>query len=125
MKSFIAILLSMVVFSVAAQSGPPPSITIRWSPVTTMNDGSPIPSGTSVSYNLYGGKTPTGPWSAPINILGTSTVRNGVDLGTLCYYLEAVVNGKVSLPTTPQCINVTPTPSTIPAAPTNVTIVQN
>lgn len=126
MRSFFAILLSVVALSVFAQTGPPPSVTIRWSAVTTMDDGSPVPSNATISYNLYGGKTPTGPWSAPISILGTSTIRNGVDTGQLCYYLEAVVNGKVSLPTTPACVNVVAAaPSTVPNAPTNVTVVQN
>lgn len=126
MKSYLAVLLSIVALSVFAQTGPAPSVTIRWGAVTTMNDGSPLPSNAAVSYNLYGGKTPTGPWSTPISILGTSTIRNGVDTGQLCYYLTAVVNGKESLPTTPACVNVVPAaPSTVPNAPTNVTIVQN
>lgn len=126
MRSFLAILLSVVALSIFAQTGPPPSVTIRWTAPTTMDDGSPVPSSATISYNLYGGKTPTGPWSAPISILGTSTIRNGVDTGQLCYYLEAVVNGKVSLPTTPACVNVVPAaPSTVPNAPTNVTIAQN
>ena len=125
MKLFLATLLSLITLTAVAQSGPPPSITIRWGAVTTMNDGSPVPTNAAVSYNLYGGKSPTGPWSAPVNILGTSTIRNGVDLGPDCYYVTSVVNGKESLPTTPQCITVTATPSTVPSPPTNLTIVQN
>lgn len=125
MKFLLAILLPLITLSVFAQSGPAPSVTIRWVAPTTMDDGSPIPSNAVISYNLYGGHTPTGPWSTPIPILGTSTIRNGVDTGQLCYYVTTVVNGKESLPTTPQCVNVTPTPSTIPNPPTNVTIVEN
>lgn len=101
-------------------------VNIHWAAVTTMNDGSPIPSGVSVSYNLYGGHSPTGPWSAPIQILGTSTVRYGVSVGDDCYYVTAVVNGKESLPTQPGCVTVTAqAPSTTPAAPTNLVITLN
>lgn len=102
-----------------------PSVTLRWDPVTTMDDGSPIPANAAVSYNLYGSHSATGPWAAAINLLGTSTVRNGVALGPLCYYLTALVNGKESLPTATACINVTATPSSVPSSPTNLTVSQN
>lgn len=130
MRFFVATLLSLVTLCVFAQTPDPtqpqPSITIHWGAVTTMNDGTPIPSTLSVSYNLYGGHSATGPWSAPISILGTSTVRYGVAIDTDCYYVTAVVNGKESLPTTPACVTVTAAaPSTVPSAPTNLVITLN
>lgn len=111
--------------AVAMADGLQPAVTIHWAAITTMNDGTPIPSGTAVSYNLYGSHAPTGPWTGPTNILGTSTIRYGVAVGDDCYYLTSLVNGKESLPTTPFCLNVTNTPSTVPSTPTNVVITQN
>lgn len=107
-----------------AQAATVPTVTIKWSPVTTYNDGSPIIGAVAVSYNLYGGHTPAGPWSAAIPYQGTSAVRSGVDLGQDCYYVTAVINGKESLPTQVMCLNVTETPSTIPSTPANATAVQ-
>lgn len=123
MRYLVALLLTLITLSAFAQTATGPSVTLKWDPVVTMNDGTPIPAGVAVSYNLYGGHSATGPWSAPITILGTSTIRNGVALGPLCYYLTAVVGTKESLPTAPACINVTDAAaSTVPSAPTNVTI---
>lgn len=115
--------LSAVAAATAQVSSP--SVTLKWDPVTTMDDGTPIPANAAVSYNLYGGHAATGPWAAAINLLGTSTIRNGVALGPLCYYLTALVNGKESLPTMTQCLNVTATPSSVPSAPTNLVVTQN
>jgi hypothetical protein len=129
MKSFLAVLLSVVALSVFAQTPttppPGPAVTIRWGAVTTMVDGTPVPTNATVSYNLYGGHNAAGPWSAPIPILGTSTIRYGVDTGPLCYEVTAVVNGVESLPTAPFCLNVTAVPATVPSAPTNVQVTQN
>lgn len=130
MRFFVAMGITILLLSLAvvvcAQTPPPgTSVTIRWNAVTTMNDGTPLPAGTSVTYNLYGGHNPGGPWSAPISLQGTSTIRYGVDLGQLCYYETATVNGKESLPSPVSCITVTATPSTVPSAPTNLTISQN
>lgn len=128
MKSFLAILLSIVAFSVFAQTTthpPGPAVTIRWGAVTTMVDGTPIPTNATISYNLYGGHNASGPWSAPVSIVGTSTIRYGVDVGPLCYYITSVVNGKESLPSPTACLNVTAVPATVPSAPTNVQVTQN
>lgn len=119
----IPILLMLLAGVIEAQI--PPSVTLRWQPVTTMNDGSPLPSNATISYNLYGSHNAAGPWSAAVNVLGTSTIRSGVDLGPLCYYVTSLVNGKESLPSATACVNVTATASSVPSAPQNVTITQN
>ncbi len=122
-RALFGIALALMAYGVQAQTTPvTPSVTVVWDAITTMNDGTPIPSNATITYNLYGGHNAAGPWSAPVQVLGTSTVRHGVDVGPLCYYVTAVVNGKESLPSTTACINVTATSSTVPSAPGNVTV---
>lgn len=124
MKSYLAALISFVAVSVPTLP-PGPAVTLRWGAVTTMVDGTPLPTNATISYNVYGGHNAAGPWSAPIPIQGTSTIRYGVDVGPLCYYTTAVVNGKESLPSPTVCLNVTAVPATVPSAPTNVQVTQN
>ena len=119
MKNFLALLaLLLTSLDVCAQT--PPTITVKWDAITTMNDGSPATG--PVTYNLYGGHSETGPWSAPIPLVGTSTIRTGVALGLDCYFATAVVNGVESVPTAVGCVTVTATVSTVPATPGNFAV---
>jgi hypothetical protein len=66
------------------------SLTLSWNAVTTDSDGNLLPSGSSVTYNIYGGMQ--GQALALIgNVTGLSNVRTNVNVGTLCYAVSAVV----------------------------------
>jgi hypothetical protein len=121
------LLLSFLLVTLAVAQTPAvtPTITLKWLAMTTMSDGSPIPAGQSASYNIYGGHTATGPWSAPINVTTVGSVRTGVALGVDCYYITAVVNKVEGLPVTPACVTVAEgTVSTVPGTPTGFTATQ-
>lgn len=101
-----------------------PTLNLTWQPVTTMSDGTPIPMGHQVTYNIYGGHSVTGPFTLAANVNTTSAVRNNVDLGVDCYQVTAVVNSVESLPTPTICVTVTETVSTVPSAPLNLAVKQ-
>lgn len=121
--AFLLILLTTLGLALAqAQTtAPVPAVTLSWTSVTTMNDGTPIPSTKSVSYNIYGSHAATGPWALAANVLTSGSVRSGVALGSDCYYITAVVNSVESLPTAPVCITVSEAASTVPSMPTTLT----
>ena len=101
-----------------------PSLKLSWQPVTTMSDGTAIPAGQAVSYNVYGGHTLTGPFTLATNVSTTTTVRSNVDLGVDCYEITAVVNAVESDPTPVICLTVTESVSTVPSSPLNLVVTQ-
>jgi hypothetical protein len=122
--SLFYILLALSPLLALAQTPPVPTVTLSWTAVTTMNDGTPVPTGQSVSYNIYGGHTATGPWTLAANVLTSGSIRPGVELGSDCYYITSLVNSVESLPTTPICLTVTEAAATVPSTPTGVTAKQ-
>jgi hypothetical protein len=76
-----------------------PVIAWGWAPVAA-------PTGATVTYNLYGSTSATGPWSK-ISVTGTSYVAQGVAVGTYYYYLTYVLNGVESDPSEIDSITVT------------------
>lgn len=122
MKSLLACLLAALISRNALAAIP--TLKLSWQPVTTMSDGTPIASGTQVSYNVYGGHTLTGPFSLATNVTTTTAIRSNVDVGVDCYRITAVVNGVESDPTPVICVTVTQTVSTVPSSPLNLVLTQ-
>lgn len=120
-----ALILPFLAFAQTPPVTPPvPTVTLKWNAVTMMSDGNPIPSGVSVSYNVYGAHTASGPWILAANVFGTSSTRSNVEIGNDCYTLTAVISGKESAQVSPICVNVTPSVSTVPASPSGLSVTQ-
>lgn len=124
-KTFLLCALALLQQHSHAQTPAAPSVTVRWSAVTAMTDGTLPPS--PVSYNVYGSHSASGPWSLGGNTTALSSVRPGVSLGLDCYTVTAVVAGVESAQAVPACITVVPVVvpvSKVPAAPTAVSVTQ-
>lgn len=83
-----------------------PVIAWGWPAVTALPNGQPIPAGATVTYNLYGSLTKTGPWTK-VSVNGLSYVAQGAPIGDYCYYLTSVINGVESPPGEVDCSTVT------------------
>ncbi len=129
--AFAIALVCLSVASVAQTSGV--NLTLSWNAVTTDSDGNPLPSGSSVTYNIYGGMQ-----RQALALLGNvstlSNVRTNVNVGTLCYAVSAVVvtptstTGVEGAQTGTICTTVDAPPPpkpAVPAAPTGLTIQQS
>lgn len=121
-------LLILLMWFGVAQAQTAPAITAHWDVVTAMSDGTPIPAGKLVSYNLYGGHSASGPWTLAINTTALSVVRSGVSVGIDCYQLTSMIGSTESAPTTSICVTITgglpPPVSTTPATPTGFSVLQ-
>lgn len=100
----VAALAFLFLASPALAAGPTvrPNCTASWSPVTTTIDGSPIPSGVTVTYNLY--LSPGTPAShgavSQSGIPGTSVQPCGpLSPGQYTVWVSAVANQSGSAPT--------------------------
>jgi hypothetical protein len=110
MRKFWLILLLLPLTASAAD------LTMSWSPVTTYDDGTPLPAGAIVTYNVYGGIQGQ-PRVLKDTTTATSETRKNIQLGvTTCYHVTAVVAGQESLPSNDLCN----TPVARPAAPQNL-----
>jgi len=69
-----------------------PVIAFGWAPVTTFDDGSPLPNDAVVTYNLYASVAATGPFTK-VSTTGLAYLAQGVPAGTYWYYLTATYNG--------------------------------
>lgn len=103
---------------------------LSWSAVTTDANGKALPSGSSVSYNVWGAAQGQ-PLRFLANVTTTTHVRPNVDPGTACYAVSAVLvtqnttAGVEGAQTTPVCTTVDappPPPPAAPAAPANLQI---
>jgi hypothetical protein len=101
-----------------------PTLKLSWQAVTSMSDGSPLPPGATVSYNVYGGHALTGPFSLAGNVTTLANVRTNVAVGLDCYQVTAVVNAVESVATPAVCVTVTASVSPVPATPLNLLITQ-
>lgn len=129
----LAIALSLTIFALCfAEPAAAEDVHLSWSPVTTDNTGKVLPTGTSVTYNVYGAKQGQ-PLAVLANITATSNVRSNVDPGTACYSVTALVAPATALQA-PESLQVPTVCTTIaapppvkpaaPAAPTNFQLQQ-
>lgn len=101
-------------------------VTLSWDPVTVDSKGVALPSGSSVSYNVYG--APQGqPLKLLANITTTKNVRSNVNPGTACYAISAVLASVEGAQTEVLCTTIDPTsppPPITPGTPSGFTIQQ-
>lgn len=112
MKRFLFTLTTLFLIvpqllSVALGQTSPAIVVLRWNAVTAMADGSVLPKDTVVTYNIYSGRSLTGPWALTGSSISTGSTRANVKPGANCYYVVAVVNGKPSAPAGLACVTVT------------------
>ena len=107
-------LLPLILIAAAVCIGSPaiaqaaaPSATLSWGPPTQYVDGTTIPSGTTITYNVYQGRTATtlGTTPAATGVTAvTDTIATGLMDGvTYCWAVTAVVNGLESAQTPAVC----------------------
>lgn len=113
MKLIIALVLSLVSFAAYATD-----VQISCKAPTTYTDNTAIPSGTAITYKVYGAKA-----GATKQLLDTksscSFTRTNVDPGTQEYYVTATVAGTESNPSSTASIVV---PNPTPKPPTGITV---
>lgn len=94
MKTFsllLGVLLSILAFSAPAIAT---DITVDCVAPTKFSDGSSIPTGTTITYNLYGAlQGQTKVLLAPSPLPTCHSVRQNVNPGTQCYEVTAIVAG--------------------------------
>ena len=90
MNKFLVCVLVVLPLLANAQTR---TATITFSRPTRYVDGSTIPTGTAITYNLYqGAKGSTKPKVGTIT--GTSTtVNTGLPVGEVCWQVSAIANG--------------------------------
>lgn len=66
---------------------------LDWSSPTKFVDGSLIPSGSTISYNLYAARRGETKTVIQSGITQTGMLRTGIPAGDWCWQLTAVVNG--------------------------------
>jgi hypothetical protein len=97
--------------------------TFTANPVTTYTDGTTIPAGVIVTYNVYGGECGTTLRQLNGGLTSPRVVRTPTDGRLNCYYMTAVAGGQESGPSNVVEVdtrNVAPPPPPVlkPAAPT-------
>ncbi len=111
MKLSTLLRLAVCAFAFAAPLAYATDLTLRWVAPTAYTDGTKIPAGAAITYNVYGahqGVTPLPKLAGGVTTL--SNVRYNVDVGTQCYAVSAVVDGVESAPTVAVCVGVLPPP---------------
>lgn len=112
MKKLFFALLCMAVIPAVAQAADP--AVISFSAVTGYTDGTAIPAGTAISYNIYQGLQGQ-PKLVVANITTTgTTIATGLVTGsTYCFSATAVVNGVEGAQSNEACKKIKPTPNSL------------
>jgi hypothetical protein len=84
------------------------NLTLTWQPPTSYTDGTPIASGTAITYNIYGALQGELLQQLATGVTATTATRTSVDPGVRCYAVSAVVAGVESAQTAPVCATVAP-----------------
>lgn len=121
---FGATLVLLLVLAYAAYSQtttPDSSLTVAWLPPTTYVDGTVIPSGTAITYNLYGALKGAPKTAVLTGFVGLSSIQ-AVTPGNWCYAITSVVASVESSPTTEICSIMTAPSPPAPSAPGQPTV---
>lgn len=126
--------LALAVLAIVAICSPAPSqatdLHLSWNAVTVDNAGKPLPSGATVTYNVYGAQQGQ-PLKLVANVTTTTAVRSNVDVGSDCYAVTAlvtpasIIQTQESLQTATICSSVAAPLPASPAVPTNLQIQQS
>jgi hypothetical protein len=95
-KRAFLILTLLLISTVSAQTPTTGSIDLAYTAPTEYTDGTAIPTGTAITYNVYMGTTAGGESATPVqtSVRYTSAVVSGLTVGTTYYFtVTAVVNG--------------------------------
>lgn len=95
------------------------TVNITWTPPTQFTSGTAFPSGTAITYNVYGAQCTTCDSTCTPTLLQSadryaSAVLSNVSPGHYCYAITAIVNGveSVQSPLTSATISSQPNPVT-------------
>lgn len=92
MKNLILIILIALPFAVVAQTTR--TATVTFTRPTAYVDGTPIATGTTVTYNVYQGARGSTSKARVATITATATTINtGLQPGETCWQISAVANG--------------------------------
>ena len=116
-RAFLAALLLAGVTITVAQTSTTDKATWSWTAPTSYTDGTPIPSTTTLTYNLYigtAGKGSESPTPVQTGITGLTATTTGYAAGqAVCGTLTAVANGQEGPHSQEACKSF----ATIPGAP--------
>lgn len=103
MKRFASLLaLTLLAASALAQSAN--TATITFSPPTTLADGTALPAGSALSYNVYQGEKGAAKVKVATISASPGSIASGLSTGkAYCFELTAVLSGLESVHTNEAC----------------------
>jgi hypothetical protein len=90
----LGLFVGLILVASAAMSQTPPTAQLSWTAVTTYADGTAIPSGVAVTYNVYQGPTATSLTKVASGVTAlTSTITTGLSDGQTYFWSVTAVAG--------------------------------